>query len=105
MKDLESRGYDVNLTNKGENGYTTVDVLNRLAESTAELASADLITISVGANDVLADLIALIKQILILLASFKPEYMTPEGIAQLQQASAEAADCGGCIGIGSRECC
>ena len=91
VKDLESRGYDVNLTNKGENGYTTVDVLNGLAESTAELASADLITISVGANDVLADLIALIKQNPDLLASFKPEYMTPEGIAQLQQASAEAA--------------
>jgi lysophospholipase L1-like esterase len=90
VNDLESRGYDVNLTNKGENGYKTADVLAGLGGVTAELASADLITISVGANDVLADLIILIKENPELLASFKPEYMTPEGIAKLQQAAVAA---------------
>ena len=62
VNDLESRGYDVNLTNKGENGYTTAHVLSGLTEVSAELASADLITISVGANDVLADLLGLISR-------------------------------------------
>ena len=92
VKDLESRGYAVNLTNKGENGYTTVDVLSGLAEVPAELATADLITISVGANDVLADLLAFIRENPDIIASFKPEYMSPEGIALLQQAATEAVD-------------
>ena len=90
VNDLKLRGYDVNLTNKGENGYKTDDVLGGLGEITSELATADLITISVGANDVLTDLIGLIKANPDLLASFKPEYMTPEGIAQLQQAAVAA---------------
>ncbi len=62
VNDLKSRGYDVNLTNKGENGYTTAHVLSGLTEVSAELATADLITISVGANDVLADLLGLISK-------------------------------------------
>jgi lysophospholipase L1-like esterase len=90
VNELETRGYDVNLTNKGKNGFTTNDVFNGLGEVTAELASADLITISVGANDVLTDLIVLIKENPELLAIYKPEYMTPEGIAKLQQVAVAA---------------
>ena len=90
VNDLESRGYDVNLTNKGKNGFTTAHVLKGLDEITAELASADLITISVGANDVLADLLGLIVAKPNILDSYNPEYMTPEGIAELELAVAAA---------------
>lgn len=87
--ELESNGYEVHVTNKGKNGFTTADVLASLRDNIAELAQADIITISAGANDVLADLIELIRENPELLEDFEPEYLTEEGIAQLLQAVEE----------------
>lgn len=52
---LTDSGYDVHETNEGVPGYTSAHVLADL-ENTPELANADLITISAGANDVLSEL-------------------------------------------------
>ncbi len=76
---LESRGYEVNLLNKGVPGATSEDVLSELPEI-AKLADADIITISVGANDVLAGLDPS------LLVGFDPKYLAPGEAAKLEQA-------------------
>ncbi|MFS0821170.1 GDSL-type esterase/lipase family protein [Bacillus sp. 1P02SD] len=50
---LETNGYKVNVHNAGYRGFTTVDVLAGVP-NIPELAKADVITISAGANDILA---------------------------------------------------
>ena len=50
--DLEFIGYEVKLDNQGQSGANSGDVLAKLMNN-KELAIADIITISVGANDVL----------------------------------------------------
>lgn len=54
---LQEQGYDVTLTNKGVGGYTTEDVLNQLENEQIRqvLRDADLITLDIGANDVLRE--------------------------------------------------
>lgn len=56
--DLTENGYEVYLENLGVSGYKTTDVINDLKEDTilAKLANADIITLSIGANDILAEL-------------------------------------------------
>lgn len=48
-------GYSVHLSNEGVGGYRTVDVLKQLENETVkrEVIEADLITLDIGANDVL----------------------------------------------------
>ncbi len=53
---IEEEGYQVNLNNYGLYGYTTSDVLKQLIFSDSvkkEVASADVITIDIGANDII----------------------------------------------------
>ncbi|MCR2822249.1 SGNH/GDSL hydrolase family protein [Lederbergia panacisoli] len=81
--DLESNGYEVNVHNKGVNGATSMDILNGVG-SVTELASADIVTISVGANDALAGLDAS------LLAGIDPKYLDPANLALLQKEVVDA---------------
>jgi lysophospholipase L1-like esterase len=52
---IEANGYTVHLDNLGVGGFTTVDVLNQLTNPTIleKIANADILTIDIGANDVL----------------------------------------------------
>lgn len=52
VKTLIANGYQVNMVNKGISGYTSDEVLETLPNN-KELSKADIVTISVGANDLL----------------------------------------------------
>lgn len=79
-KSLESNGYQVTLTNKGVPGYTSEQVLNGL-DQIQELSSADLITISAGANDLLKE----IKEINFQeISKLDPNYFNPTKIGEMQ---------------------
>ena len=83
-EDLNSYGYNVNLENKGVPGYTTLDILGELDDGDNEnvmvdLKNAHIITLSVGANDLLNALeISKIKQ-------FDPRYLNEDFVAGLQR--------------------
>ena len=76
-EELKALGYEVNLKNAGVPGAQSPDVLQALGEI-EELANADIITISVGANDALAGLDAS------LLVGLDPKYLDPANVAILQ---------------------
>lgn len=86
--DLETNGYEVNVHNKGVPGAKTGDVLAGLP-GIPELADADVITISAGANDILAVLQPVLQPILE--SGINPADLTPDKIAELQQAAQVAA--------------
>src|SRR5699024_6595715 len=83
-EDLNSYVYNVNLENKGVPGYTTLDILGELDDGVNEnvmvdLKNAHIITLSVGANDLLNALeISKIKQ-------FDPRYLNENFVAGLQR--------------------
>lgn len=52
VKTLNTNGYQVNMVNKGVSGFTSSEVLETLPNN-KELSKADIVTISVGANDLL----------------------------------------------------
>lgn len=78
-KSLESNGYKVAFTNKGFSGFTTEHVLNGLSDI-KELKKAHIVTISAGANDLLAEID------LNLLKKFKPDYLNPAKVEELKAA-------------------
>ena len=85
--DLESKGYEVKLDNKGVNGATSGAVLEGIPGIATELANADIITISAGANDVLAGLDPSLL-----------EYLVPGTVEALIKAAEEAV---AAVGISS----
>ncbi len=52
---IEEEGYQVNLNNDGVSGYTTSDILDQLNSDSvkAEIIAAGVITIDIGANDII----------------------------------------------------
>ncbi|SEB13538.1 Lysophospholipase L1 [Thalassobacillus cyri] len=53
---FEQSNYDISLSNHGENGHTTADVLTDLEDEDIQkdIKEADILTIDIGANDLLA---------------------------------------------------
>lgn len=82
--DLKNNGYEVNVHNKGVPGATSGDVLARLS-GIDELADADIITISAGANDILAGLKPILD------SGVNLSDLTLEKLAELQQEAGVAA--------------
>lgn len=77
--DLEANGYDVSVKNHGVSGYTSGQVLTDLPEQSEDLAQADIITLSVGANDILSVVLPWINEVDLSLV----EYLSKEKVAEL----------------------
>ena len=87
VEGLETSGYQVNVYNKGIPGATSADLLASLLDA-SELAEADIVTISAGANDLLAAL-DLAKA-----EKFDPVYLSPEAVLQIRLAAETVASQG-----------
>ncbi|MBS4209186.1 GDSL-type esterase/lipase family protein [Bacillus sp. FJAT-50079] len=75
---LEGNGYEVNVHNAGKSGATSGQVLAGLSEI-SKLADADIITISVGANDILGGLMPILS------SGINPADLNKEKLAEVQQ--------------------
>ncbi|MEI3607776.1 GDSL-type esterase/lipase family protein [Pseudogracilibacillus sp. SE30717A] len=83
--DLEDRGYEVLTENYGVSGFTSLQVLDQLS-SVEELPDADIITLSVGANDILP----LVNTIPF--DKFDPRFMDPDAVQKIMQDAAVATE-------------
>ncbi len=81
--DLEKRGYEVFTKNYGVSGFTSSQVLEQLS-SVEELPDADIITLSVGANDILP----LVNTIPF--EKFDPRFMDPDTMQKILHDAAIA---------------
>lgn len=83
-KQLESKGYEVNVGALGVSGATSQEVLNGVLTNKEALQNANIITISVGANDVIR---GLDKS---LLDGVDPELLNPDYQMELQKLTQQA---------------